>query len=76
MADTFVVIDDKDTTKRYDIHKMWFLHLLRDHFVSRFLYFTTAGSAVWQLLKVAPYYISVLLYCSGLGIMDGSTIKC
>jgi hypothetical protein len=40
--------------------------LPRDHFVSRFLYFITAGVKCYvAVVKVAPYFTSVLLYFSG-----------
>jgi hypothetical protein len=40
---------------------LWFM-LPRDHFVSRFFYFTTAGvKCCLAAVKVAPYFTSVLL---------------
>jgi hypothetical protein len=52
--------------------------LPRDHFVSRFLYFTTAGvKCCVAAVKSCPvlHFIVVIFFWS-FGIIDASTIKC
>jgi hypothetical protein len=50
----------------------------RDHFVSRFLYFTTAGVkyCVAAVKSCTVLHFSVVIFFWSFGIIDASTIKC
>jgi hypothetical protein len=52
--------------------------LPRDHYVSRFLYFTTAGVKYCvAAVKVASYiHFSVVIFFWSFGIIDASTLEC
>jgi hypothetical protein len=56
---------------------LW-LMLPRDHFVSRFLYFTTAGVKCWvAAVKSCPVlHFSVVIFFWSFGIIGASIIKC
>jgi hypothetical protein len=56
---------------------LW-LMLLRDHFVSRFLYFTTAGvkCRVAAVKSCPVLHFSVVIFFWSFGIIDASGIKC
>jgi hypothetical protein len=56
---------------------LW-LMLPRDHFVSRFLYFTTAGvkCCVAAATSCPVLHFSVVIFFWSFGIIDTSTIKC
>jgi hypothetical protein len=52
--------------------------LLRDHFVSRILYFTTTGvkCCVAAVKSFPVLHFSVVIFFWSFGIIDASTIEC